>query len=1043
MTLKKINENPKITDVILLEIDTPGADDCFVDNPYKVDSVTIYYVERNFLGSNHGEYNKVVVPDELKAKLIIAKKNFCSDPTPDNASKLSKIEGEIESSTQTNKFYYKDRVAIKVIGTEGFPAWLSTDQENAQLTLIEEDDDGNPIFGHFTYEWDAKGGIREGDYFVCWTWTPLAAGEKLSAHVHFSIAGDGLAVSTIPSHETPDGKYETLLERYLPEMYKSSLVNEDLTPQTTQRFNLAVAKGFTFLEDMANQIIDLFDANALHESMLMYLSNTFAIKLKSSDPTLWRRQIKEAVPLFKKKGTLIGLKEAFAQSGMTLNSFTQYWQLVSPYTWVEVFKVVDTPTFELYKNQIITPIDEDNFELWLKREDSTEYTELSKDYVSFEEGNDGIIRMTWIGENFSSNSVALYKNDLIKVMYQYNVVPGYTEQSLENYIKTLPLMDQRDEDEQEYPPKNWNVRLIEEDDPLFPILIPVRHPFQSPLMFGFIRTEFAYSENIYNAEEYNGSIRPSYDPCFIDKSFLDPCGACLSSSYSVDIAVEELSNDRMLEAQDILREYTPFHAQIHSINFMGEVNEFIQSPTEQIDTLVTMDYSQIVLSGNSNPFFNRSMNGALSNWVVTRDDLTDKLTVLSGKMGTAYNDQVTIIVPDYKLSNLGVISNNHILEVLAPSANAGTYTIDHIDGHMAKVTSAVIEPVDQTAFTFVLSNIIYGNSVSIITQKDLIQLSDQEIDFNEISVKTQWDVANTPNYTGGAWKVLIPAYSATAYEIIDVQNNILILDGDSNLPTVDTISISYSLLDDEDNVIETSTTGDMAVERRGYVNLNDIGILNVNEFIKAGDYLHYAGDEYLITEIDGSNFWIDEYSDGDAIGVTIHTRRRLVNNGVGYFGYRGLHLTTFADHESEFEMVNGSNPPDLDDITDDSKFKENFMFKIGNELYKIIAIDKKEVVLSGREQNWMTLSAGGTIVAYSVIHFPKKQVNVGFTVFDHLDRDGQDPVIREIYSEIDSNTAIEALSTPKSSGIQENSSHEEGISIIIETRSGEILEGEL
>jgi hypothetical protein len=142
-------------------------------------------------------------------------------------------------------------------------------------------------------------------------------------------------------------------------------------------------------------------------------------------------------------------------------------------------------------------------------------------------------------------------------------------------------------------------------------------------------------------------------------------------------------------------------------------------------------------------------------------------------------------------------------------------------------------------------------------------------------------------------------------------------------------------------------------------------------------------------------------------------------------------------------MVNGSNPPELDDITDDNKFKENFMFKIGNELYKIIAIDKKEVVLSGREQNWMTLNAGGTIVAYSIVHFPKKQVNVGFTVFDHLDRDGQDPVIREIYSEIDSNTAIEALSIPRSSGIQENSSHEEGISIIIETRSGEILEGEL
>lgn len=1043
MALKKINQEPKVTDTILFEIVTPDATGCYTSNPYKVDKVTIYYVERDFLGTNFGEYTRVIVDEVLEKELKELEKQFCATPTPELAYKIQEVSSEIDSKAQKSTFYYKDRVTVEVFGSEGFPAWLSTDTENALLVNVAEDENGDPQFGHFTLEWNPNGAVREGDYFICWTWTPLPAGEKLSAHLPFTLTGDPRAVITIPTHMTPEGKYETLLERYLPEMYKTTLTDGDLTPAVTDLTNQSIAKGFTFIEDMANQIIDLFDANALHESLLVYLSNTFNIKLKSNDPTLWRRQIKEAIPLYKKKGTYEGLKDAFAQAGMTLNKFTQFWQLTSPYTWVDTFVVKDSPVFTLSKEDIVLPIDDTNFGLWVKRANTTTYIALSKDYVSFETDDDGALRMTWIGDELSAGTVEIYEGDRIKVMYQFKEIPGPTEQSLENYIRSLPLMDQRDEDAQEYPPKNWNVRLISEDDPLFDILIPVRHPFADPLVFGFVRTEFAYSENIYNMEEYNGSTRPSHDACEMDKDFVDPCRACISSSYSVDIGVEELSNDRMLEAQDILREYTPFHAQVHSINFTGEVNEFVQSPVETIDFLVTIDKLQFILSGQSNPFFHRIMEGGLSNWIVTRDDLTDQTTVLSGKLGTAYNESIYIVTPDVTLRDLGVDEESHILEILAPSSNSGTYTINAIEGNMARVASSVLEPLDQSAFTFNLSNVIYGNTTSSITQDDMFKFSDGNVDFPLLGVKTKWDVENTPDYTGGSWKVLIPAYNATAYEIDDIVGGVLLLDGDSNLPVVTTTGISYTLLDDNDNVIATSTTGSLTVKRRGYVNLNDPYLTDIENFIKAGDYLYYDGSEYQIMEFDDHNFWIDGYADGDAAGVTVETRRRLVEQEVGYFGYRGLKLITFSDHEAEFEMVNGANPPPENTITDDSKFKENFMFLINGEFFKIAAIDGDKVTLAGRDQNWLTLGAGGTTVAYSLVHFPKKQVNVGFIVFDHLDRDGADPVVREIESTVDNNVAIVALSTPSGSGVQENVAQEEGITFIVETRGGEEFEGEL
>lgn len=1042
MALKKINESPKPTDTILFEIPTPDATGCFTSNPYKVDRVTIYYVERDFLGVNFGEYTKVVYNEAIEEELKQAEKAYCDSPTAANAFKVNELQESLESSAQRTTFYYKDRVTVKVVGNEGFPAWLSTDTENAMIELVEEDEDGNPQYGHFKYEWNPEGMVREGDYFIRWTWTPLVAGEKLSAHLPFTLVGDPQAVVTIPTHATPEDKYETLLERYLPDMYKQTLADQDITPGVLDLFNQSVAKGFTFVEDMSNQLIDLFDANALHESLLIYLSNLFNVKLKSSDPTLWRRQIKEAVPLFKKKGTLQGLKDAFAQAGMVLNNFTQFWQIVSPYTWTESFLVGDSPSFTLEKG-VVLPIDVNNFELALKRSDSETYTTLSKDYVSFTVESDGSVTMTWIGDELSASPVDLFEGDRLKVKYQYEDIPGPTEQALEDYVQLLPLADQRSEDDQEYPPKNWNVRLIDEGDPLFATLVPAKHPFHDWLIFGHVRTEFGYSENIYNMEEYNGSTRPSFDPCFIDKNFRDPCGACISSKYSVDVGIEELSNDRMLEAQDILREYTPFHAQLHSLNFTGEVNEFVQSPVESIDYLVTIDKAQYVLSGQSNPFFHRIMEGGLSDWIVTRDDLTDQVTVLSGKLGTAYNESVALVTPDITLKDLGVIDSSHILEVLAPSLNAGTYLINDISGNVARVATPVSEPLDQSAFTFNLSNVIYGSSIATITQDDLFKFSDMAIDFAELGVKTLWDVEHTPDYTGGSWKVLIPAYSATAYLIDDIVDGVLHLDGDGLLPVVATTGISYTLLNDDDEVVDTSTTGSLAVSRRAYVNLHDPFLDPIEQFIKAGDYLHYDGNEYMITAFDGLNFWISDYADGDVGGATIQTRRRLVRNQVGYFNYRGLRLITFSDHESEFAMVNGENQPPESEITDDSRFKENFMFLINGEFYKIVSINADQVVLTGRDQNWTTLAAGGTVVAYSLVHFPKNEVNVGFTVFDHLDRDGQDPVVREIESTVDSNVAIVALSTSGGSGVQENLAQEEGITFIIENAEGETYEGEI
>ena len=64
-------------------------------------------------------------------------------------------------------------------------------------------------------------------------------------------------------------------------------------------------------------------------------------------------------------------------------------------------------------------------------------------------------------------------------------------------------------------------------------------------------------------------------------------------------------------------------------------------------------------------------------------------------------------------------------------------------------------------------------------------------------------------------------------------------------------------------------------------------------------------------------------------------------------------------------------------------------------------------------------------------------------MFDHLDRDGHDVVVREIEDITDTGTAITALTTNSGSGIQENVAQEEGIHFIVEHRDGSKEKGEI
>lgn len=1066
MAILTPSDNPTISDTVVFTLQTPDASGCFNSNPYKVNKVVIYYVERDFVSGNTSQYNnKVYNVDKIKAAEeaeIIA----CTTPTDENIATAKKLRDEAESTATTTPFYFNESKPVKIIGNDEFPAWLSTDLDNAFLE--------NTDTGVFTYTWEPKG-MREGDYFICWTWTPLPAGDSLSSHVRFMLHGDTQTTTSIPTHYTNPEKYTTLLNKYTPEMFKAVISEGDRTPDVIDKFNKALALTFNTLEDLTNQIVDLQDANSLNEALIPCLSNFFGLKLKTNDPTKWRAQTKRAIPLYKMKGTKKALIEALDLASIKLLDLRQLWQIISSYTWQEVFTYdgISEQSFPLDKI-IVEPINLDNFELYIREAESDAWISLTSDYVDFNTV-DGVTYMTWVGNTLSVNPIGLLANDEIRIVYQYFEVPDPTSQTIENYIRTLPLMDQRDERNQEYPPKNWNVRVITENDPMFELVIPTRHPYHENLVYGKVRTEFPYSENIYNMEEYNGSIRNSTRPCDIDKAFIDPCSSCISSSYNVDLEIEELCDDRIIEAQQVLKEYTPLNAVLHTMNFLGGMSEFVQSPLEEVNALVTVKASDFIIAGEGQTWFNRIMRLVEYQGIAREDLATDALEYTGS--GTAYNDDIMLFSPEVEMDRIGMaLDGSARLHVLAPSPLANQYDIIQPVGNTVVVSLSSgsppgSEPIDNCnslfandntintcAFTFNLCNtsVLDGVSLCTVEKDNLFILGDSTQNFGILGTQSEFDVDQ--GTTLSSWKVLISAYDAVPYDILDIMpdGRLIILDHGSTLPSNSVTGVNYTLSDGVNNIVTSS--GDLEVNHRARVTALNPAVTPINDVISTDNFYFAINDvEYLITGfVPGTDdqFYIDGYTGPDLGSSTnLIIYKRLITEKIGYFTHRGLKLEVAGDLETSLGIQNGANSlVVVDEGVQNNRFKENFIVEIDGQLYFIVDINGNDpagyttITLSGPDNYWQTMDAGGTAVNFTIYHYEKQgatingqQYDLPEHTFQTLDRAG-----RPVIDRIDDDGIVTGLSLPNSgNSVNDYVKQQESISFNIEYSDGSTEEGKI
>jgi len=334
-----------------------------------------------------------------------------------------------------------------------------------------------------------------------------------------------------------------------------------------------------------------------------------------------------------------------------------------------------------------------------------------------------------------------------------------------------------------------------------------------------------------------------------------------------------------------------------------------------------------------------------------------------------------------------------------------------------------------------------------------------------LGVKTQWDVDNDADYSGGAWEIKIGASTYTILTTLP-DGTLLIDDGG-----VAGTGITYTLLDDGSVPITTSTTGALTVTARGKVVITDAATSDIRILINIGDYVVWGGSEYEVIGFEeGASKTLYMDYNGVAGAGAISVYRRLVDNEVGYVAYSGATLTTSTNYETNLNIQNGASAPGypwedggfLEQGTgtdapstewtppfSDGHFKEDFLLYVDADYFVINDINGTEITLGGPAQVWGTAGVANT--DFTIYKAMKEDLTVRPQrdpagpghAFDFVDRRGKDIIVNTVETAAPMAFKAAMLNAANKDEIVETIQQSEDISFNIEWASGLEEKGEI
>lgn len=146
------------------------------------------------------------------------------------------------------------------------------------------------------------------------------------------------------------------------------------------------------------------------------------------------------------------------------------------------------------------------------------------------------------------------------------------------------------------PRVDHDTRLIDLRDENLKVICGNRQPFPSKVVFGHVRTEVPFGRTVFNTDEFDGSVRPSNDPCDIDESFVEPCSCSPASHVGFVVTVPIAGSVTIDELKEVITEMLPADAVQRFRGFRSTNQDLVPRPQETIAYGVRKAINDVVLT---------------------------------------------------------------------------------------------------------------------------------------------------------------------------------------------------------------------------------------------------------------------------------------------------------------------------------------------------------------------------------------------------------------------------------------------------------------
>jgi hypothetical protein len=306
-------------------------------------------------------------------------------------------------------------------------------------------------------------------------------------------------------------------------------------------------------------------------------------------------------------------------------------------------------------------------------------------------------------------------------------------------------------------------------------------------------------------------------------------------------------------------------------------------------------------------------------------------------------------------------------------------------------------------------------------------------------IKTLWDVQN--GYATNSWKVYIDSNS-TYYNIINVSDNIIFIENDGSLYNVNIFNFDYKIVDQNNNIILSSSSGNYFVTKRARVEISpSVGINDITRFLTTQNYFYYDANftQYLISGYSNDNtqnFYILDWNLGDVASASGKFLKRLINDSTGNFNYSQMKLLKPIGWPT-FTSIGDPN------ALENSNFIENYLVEYAGTKFSIL---KEETIgpdtyvyITGKFYSFGAQTYGGTSVSYNLYRYTKDAATIMGEDFNFIDRSGQELITSQV-----ENMSMGIVNTLASKPENEEFSQQlEGIQYTILRRDGTETKGDL